>query len=31
VARLLDRLGADRRQAGLHLLNSVNRLLSLAG
>ncbi|MGW1022902.1 GAF domain-containing protein [Streptomyces sp. NPDC002577] len=31
VARLLDRLGADRREAGLHLLDSVHRLLSLAG
>jgi GAF domain-containing protein len=31
VARLLDSLGADRRQAGLHLLDSVHRLLSLPG
>ncbi|QMU74349.1 GAF domain-containing protein [Streptacidiphilus sp. P02-A3a] len=31
VARLLDSLGADRRAAGLNLLGSVHRLLSLAG
>jgi GAF domain-containing protein len=31
VARLLDDLGADRRAAGLHLLDSVHRLLSLPG
>ncbi|WP_377268747.1 GAF domain-containing protein [Peterkaempfera sp. SMS 1(5)a] len=31
VARLLEELGADRRAAGLNLLDSVHRLLSRAG